>query len=281
MIGAIRRERARLRRLLGATMPAWLWQRTDQEWERFGKLDPYFGVASDEKFRSAALNSSTLDDFFESGTKHVDEVFGVIRKHIRPDFRPDRALDFGCGVGRITIPLAGVCAQVVGVDVSPSMLEEARRNCDLRHLTNVELFASDDVLSAVPGHFDFVHSFIVLQHIPPPRGEQLIGTLLTMLSEEGVALLQFTYHRRASRGRRAIHWFRRSLPFVNGLANAAQGRPLRYPFMDMHNYNLNRVFLILHDLGCDQCHVQFTDHGGHLGLALFLMKPRTDEPRES
>src|SRR5215217_7336394 len=142
------------------------WRDTDAEWEKFGRLDSYFGVASAEKFHTAALNPAALQEFFDSGRAHVDEVFGLIRKHSRPDFRPQRALDFGCGVGRITIPLAEVCDQVVGVDVSASMLDEARKHCSRHQVNNVELLPSDDALTAAPGTFDFVHSFIVLQHIP-------------------------------------------------------------------------------------------------------------------
>ena len=56
--------------------------------------------------------------------------------------------------------------RVVGVDVSPSMLAEARRNCDARGARNVELLAADRLGTLAP-EFDLVHSFIVLQHIPP------------------------------------------------------------------------------------------------------------------
>lgn len=245
---------------------------SDAEWERFGQLDPYFGVLSAERFHSEALSPATLREFFESGRAHVDELFGMIRDHVRPDFQPQRGLDFGCGVGRVTIPLAQRCDQVVGVDVSLSMLQEAQKHCSRYAVSNVELFPSDDRLSAVPGSFDFIHSFIVLQHIPPGRGELLIRELLTRLTEGGIAVLHLTYHRRASRRRRLLHWLRRSVPLAHRVANALQSRPLSYPLMAMHNYDLNRVFLLLQDLGCTPWHLRFTDHGGHLGVILLLVK---------
>ncbi len=262
----------RFRQMFAGKLPARLWQGANQEWEEYGRLDPYFGVVSHSRFHSGQLDRATLEDFFASGARHVEEVFGVIHEQMRADFRPGRALDFGCGVGRITIPLARMCASVVGVDISESMLKEARKNCDSRGIGNVELFPSDDMLSAVAGTFDFIHSFIVLQHIPPRQGELLIRTLLDRLSEGGIAVLQLTYHRRASGVRRTVHWMRRVVPLVNGLVNVMQGRALRYPLMDMYNYDVNRVLLILQELGCSGCHMRFTDHGGHLGVVVYLVK---------
>ena len=55
-----------------------------------------------------------------------------------PDFERRAALDYGCGVGRLTLPLAERCEHVYGVDVSPSMLREAARNAARMGLPNVE-----------------------------------------------------------------------------------------------------------------------------------------------
>src|SRR5277367_1629330 len=100
---------------------------TDHEWEEWGRRDPYFGVLTHPRFRRANLTEAAKSEFFESGRLHVEYVMQVVRKHIDADFTPKRALDFGCGVGRILIPLAQVTQEVVGVDVSPSMLHEAKR----------------------------------------------------------------------------------------------------------------------------------------------------------
>jgi SAM-dependent methyltransferase len=48
--------------------------------------------------------------------------------HLRARFGLDgsgRLLDLGCGTGRLTLPLAGAFAQVVGMDPEPEMLAEA------------------------------------------------------------------------------------------------------------------------------------------------------------
>ena len=78
----------------------------DRDWREWGRTNPYFGVCSDAKFLNANLNDDVLDEFFASGEHHVEHVYSVIRAAIRPEFKPDRVLDYGCGVGRLVAPLA-------------------------------------------------------------------------------------------------------------------------------------------------------------------------------
>lgn len=250
---------------------------TDRDWEIFGQTAPYFGVISDEKFKPENLDESAINDFFASGEQHIDEIVGEIRRHIKEDFAPVRCLDFGCGVGRLVLPLARKFASVVGMDVSRSMIEEARRNSEKYGIENVEFIESDDNLSKVNGTFDFIHSFIVMQHIPQERGELLFKRLIAMLNPGGVAALQFTYSwdgwlQTATRSQRAARWVRESVPFVHNLVNLAKGRKFNQPFMLMNTYDLNKLFSILQEQGCRETHVRFTSHSGHWGVMLLFQK---------
>ncbi|HKJ31811.1 MAG TPA: class I SAM-dependent methyltransferase [Balneolales bacterium] len=101
----------------------------------------------------------------------MDDILKKIRKYVDPHFSINRALDFGCGVGRLLIPLSVYSSHVTGVDVSESMLDEARKNCEARQITNVDFIKSDDDLSLLNRKFNFIHSYIVFQHIPAKRGE--------------------------------------------------------------------------------------------------------------
>src|SRR3954470_20078624 len=79
-------------------------------------------------------------------------------------------LDVGCGPGTITVDLAARVApgRVVGVDVSPAPLDEARARAE-RSQVEVE-FAVGDVyaLDAADDTFDVVHAHQVLQHLTDP-----------------------------------------------------------------------------------------------------------------
>jgi 2-polyprenyl-3-methyl-5-hydroxy-6-metoxy-1,4-benzoquinol methylase len=137
-----------------------LYNNSDDEWEKFGKDDPYYGVVSDDKYRNTNLTTDAKEVFFMSGLDYVEHILQKIRQHINPVFSIKRALDFGCGVGRLVIPLSKLSENVTGIDISDSMLCEARKNCDSRDIKNVTLLKSDDCLSLLSGKYDFIHSFI-------------------------------------------------------------------------------------------------------------------------
>lgn len=247
-------------------------RRSDTAWEQFGEQDPYFGVLSHDRFRQASREGAAREEFFASGEAHVERIFSIIRQHLDPEFSPRRALDFGCGVGRLVLPFARRVPQVMGIDVSEGMLREARRNCEEAAVHNVQFARSDDQLSGLTGRYDFIHSFIVFQHIPVERGERIAQQLLDRLAEGGIAALHFTYGQHLPAAHRLLQWARSSLPLVNLAVNAAKGRPLRYPHMQMNAYRLNRLFHLFRAGGCHQILVYFSTHGAFHGVFLFARK---------
>lgn len=162
-----------------------------REWEKFGKEDPYFGVITQEKFRKHNLTDENKEDFFKSGLSYIDDIFRKIRQRVDQTFTIKKALDFGCGVGRLVIPLSNVAQEVTGIDVSDSMLNEAKKNCEAQSIHNVVFAKSDDSLSALNGKYDFIHSFIVFQHIPVKRGERIFENLISRLESGGILRFAF------------------------------------------------------------------------------------------
>jgi len=242
---------------------------TDSAWEEWGKRDPYFAVITHPRYRRAALDKRALEDFFASGQGHADYLMSTIRKHIDPAFAPSRVVEFGCGVGRLLIPFASIAAEVVGLDVSDAMLQEARRNCDLQSLHNVRLIKSDYQLSELTGSFDLLHSCIVFQHIPCARGQSIIARLLQFVRPGGVAALHVLYS----------HASPTSVPETELPERYQTDRPPPAPApdvdpeMQMNPYDINRVLLTMQRAGVQDLHIDFTDHGGELGLFLFCRLP--------
>lgn len=244
---------------------------TDKEWEKFGKDDPYFGVITDDRYRKENLTDEGKEAFFESGINYIDELLKKIRQRIDPAFTIRRALDYGCGVGRLLIPLAGVAEEVTGVDVSESMLKEVKKNCEARSARNVVLAKTDDSLSLLKGKYDFIHSFIVFQHIPVTRGERIFEKLVAHLADEGVCVVHFTY---ASdhKNKKLVAYVKRYVPFSGNFYNWLQGRKFFAPRMQMNAYNLNHLFLTIQKAEVRCCYVEFTDHGGELGIVMYFRK---------
>ena len=252
---------------------------TDKAWEYYGNKDPYFGVLASDEFRRERLEEGSRAQFFQSGQDHIDFVLDTAAEHFGR-ISPRRALDFGCGVGRLTLPLARRCAHVIGVDVSPSMLDEARVNSREAGLSNVEFAPSDDALTHVDGTFDLVHSYIVFQHIEPRRGARIFHHMVNRLAEGGLGIVQFTYANSSSTPltRRAMTAFYERVPLAFNARNLLKGTELMRPPMRMGRYDINRLLLILQEAGCHDVRVRFTEdsHFGYpmYGVMLYFVKRR-------
>lgn len=76
---------------------------TDKAWEKLGKRDPYFGVLPDEKFSTSKIHENRAE-FFQTGRQTIAHIIKRYEAHFGSLPR-GRALDHGCGVGRLALPL--------------------------------------------------------------------------------------------------------------------------------------------------------------------------------
>ena len=97
--------------------------RIRRQWEALGAADPLWAVLSDPAKRG---NRWDVEEFFRTGREEVRATLAWLAElGVAP--RGGAALDFGCGVGRLTQALAGHFDEVHGVDVAASMVALARR----------------------------------------------------------------------------------------------------------------------------------------------------------
>lgn len=240
---------------------------TDEDWVSIAESEPYFGVMSDPRFLSAQMDDAAKHAFFAAGRDYVDDILGRLLpmldgKQIRS------ALDFGCGVGRLLLPMSSVCASVAGVDVAPRMRDLAMENAKAAGVTNVTVHENIDALPAAV-QFDWVNSYIVFQHIPPARGYALLEALLTRLRSGGVFSLHFTVARDRSLLRantNPIDLYRLEERTIRPLAVYADSGETR---MSMFDYDLNVLMPILYRHGADEIRVRHSIHGGHYSTILF------------
>lgn len=235
---------------------------SDLDWIRWGERDPYFAVITDPRYRSDRLTEDARRDFFETGRWHARHVLEACKRMLGASFAPQRALDFGCGVGRVALPLAGLVEQVTAIDVSPAMLEEGRRNARAQGIGNIEWQLSDDTLSAVQGVFDLVHSCITFQHIDIVRGRVLFGRLLELLAPGGAGAIQITY----AKSRHADSFGQPPQATLQP-PRSVQGAD---PAMQMNAYNLGELAFVMQTAGIRRFQAEFTDHGGELGVFLYF-----------
>jgi SAM-dependent methyltransferase len=241
-------------------------------WDYYGEETAYFSVVTEDKFRKENLNQASLDEFFASGEEYVNNIWQIVESNFQTGFRPKKAIDFGCGVGRLTIPLAKRCEEILGIDVSEKMLKETSANCEKRGITNISLEKSDDTLSRISGKYDFVHSFIVIQHIKPSVGENIFKRLIDVLNDGGIGVLQVKYVNPGSLSSRIRYFFYREFPIIYSLRNLISSSK-KEPLIPVYTYDLNTIFRLLQEENCHKVTVRFSEHG-HFGALLFFQKQK-------
>jgi SAM-dependent methyltransferase len=137
-------------------------ERHRRDWDDLARLDPLWAIASTPEKRFGGWDEA---EFARSGARKVARLLERLDSLALPE-RHERALDFGCGVGRITIPLADAFESVTGVDIAAAMLKRAReRVAGLPHVQFV-LNERDDLADLAGERFDLVYAGLVLQHMP-------------------------------------------------------------------------------------------------------------------
>lgn len=244
-----------------------------EKWEYFGENDPYWAVSTYDKFRSNEIGESAKDEFFRSGEVQINDVWIQISRHFDATFHPKNALDFGCGVGRLVFPLADRAETVYGVDISRPMLREARANAEKKRISNVIFQQTEEFLAAHEPKFDLLHSSIVFQHIEPSVGLGILQKMLDRLTPGGIGVLQFTYKNPSSVFERMRFAAYRDLPLVYRLRNLVKGQK-NEPLMPMYVYDLTEVLSLVRKSDCDECLLNFSDHGFH-GATIYFQKKNT------
>ena len=225
------------------------------DWETFAQREPYFAVLTEERFLRDRVD---LDAFYATGEEDVARLFDAIG----PEFHPRSALDFGCGVGRLTFALARRVAEVVGCDAAETMLTIARGRVENpSHITFTTVLPQRT--------FDFIVSLIVFQHIPVAEGETIVDRLLGMLDDDGMAALHFTFRRPGGALRRLARRVRARVPLVHRVAARRKGDRRGLPYMQMNEYDRERILRRFH-----QPRLIPTNHGGIEGAIVIGRKRR-------
>jgi ubiquinone/menaquinone biosynthesis C-methylase UbiE len=156
------------------------------DWTRLGAADPLWAVCVMPGTRGGRWD---VAEFFEFGRSEVARTLGELdRLGLRPAGR--RALDFGCGVGRLSAALAEHVDEVIGVDISPTMLAAARRLDRSGGRCRFVLSDATDLPFLDDGWADIVYSSLVLQHLPRRLARGYLREFARVLAADGVAIIQ-------------------------------------------------------------------------------------------
>jgi ubiquinone/menaquinone biosynthesis C-methylase UbiE len=158
-----------------------------RNWEGLAQTDPLWAICTDSAKRN---NQWTREEFFATGRREIEAVFAyAARTGISID-RTLPALDFGCGVGRLTRALAKYFPECCGVDISGTMINLARElNCEFPHCHF--LVNEHARLKSLPdNYFGFIYTSLVLQHIAEPCSHEYLAELMRVLTPGGALIFQ-------------------------------------------------------------------------------------------
>lgn len=181
-------------------------KRQQSHWERLAANDPMWVILTEAGRRGAWSE----DEFFETGRVEIDAALSQLEaRGLSP--RRGRAIDFGCGLGRLTQALAIHFERVIGVDISARMIESAREKNRFGERVEYLVNSSDRLPAIESDSVDFLYSKRVLQHIPRTMTANYISEFARVLAPGGIATIQ-TMTRARSPLVRARHRLRDAAP---------------------------------------------------------------------
>jgi SAM-dependent methyltransferase len=157
-------------------------------WDEFARKNA-------NRYICTTLRANT-DEFWTAGETTVNKEFLPLIQEF--GLATNLALEIGCGVGRLAIPISRHFTEVMGIDVSPEMARRATQNASERHASNAQFVSVPEPAALLQlhadlrGRVDFIYSYLVMQHIEDFRIiESYVEAASQLLSFQGLALLQF------------------------------------------------------------------------------------------
>ncbi len=157
-----------------------------QQWNRLAQRDPFWAILTRDDKRDGGW---TPGELFADGIREIDGILRFAR-HFGIALDRRRALDFGCGAGRLTQALCAHFDSCDGVDISSAMLALARQHNRYPERCHYHLNENSELRLFPDGAFSFICSFLVLQHVPKPSARDYVREFLRLLAPGGLLVFQ-------------------------------------------------------------------------------------------
>jgi ubiquinone/menaquinone biosynthesis C-methylase UbiE len=162
-------------------------QDVQRNWEILAQADPMWGALMDPEKVDGGWEPAA---FFAVGEEEIATVFDQLSKlGVEPDL-DGRALDFGCGIGRLTQALASRFNSACGVDISPTMIKLARDANRYPHKCEYIVNDAHELSLFEDSQFAFIYTSVVLQHMEPRFSTQYLREFARVLAPGGVLVFQ-------------------------------------------------------------------------------------------
>ncbi|MDB5974301.1 MAG: methyltransferase type 12 [Nevskia sp.] len=164
-------------------------KRIKEAWEHLGITGAHNSVLTDPQFLPENLAES-IDRFWASGVSEAEILKKTLARHGYAQITDKICVEYGCGVGRVTVPLAKACRHVHAYDISKAHLSLAETRASSEATNNVTFHLCSENLAEPLQKCDIFYSRLVFQHNPPPIIKLLIQQSLRSLRPKGIAVFQ-------------------------------------------------------------------------------------------
>jgi len=158
-------------------------------WTKLGLEEPHWSVLASEDWKASNIEKNKVY-FYQSGARDTALISAILSRHEAVPESFGRVLEYGCGVGRVTLHLASMFAHVTAVDISRSHLALAEAELHAHGATNVAFVQAELPDFGMTAPFDLWFTRIVLQHNPPPVIAMILRRMFACLAPGGLAIFQ-------------------------------------------------------------------------------------------
>jgi SAM-dependent methyltransferase len=164
--------------------------RVREAWTHMGATRPHHSVLSRDDYLPKNINQKAIESFMASGNREALIIKAILERHNFELAHSKTCVEYGCGLGRVTIPIANMFNKIDAYDISPTHLTWAEAYAKAAGVCNIEFRPISAQTTKPLEECDFFYSRIVFQHNPPPIIRELIATSLRCLRPGGVAVFQ-------------------------------------------------------------------------------------------
>jgi 2-polyprenyl-3-methyl-5-hydroxy-6-metoxy-1,4-benzoquinol methylase len=209
-----------------------LWKRIKHAWEALGRAGAHHSVLTNADYLPEKFAQNEAG-FWNSGVEEAEWVSALIAKYTDRELAELTCTEYGCGVGRLSVPFSKQFKAYHALDISQPHLDLAQERAQLFGQAEIQFENVTDLASRPLPDCDIFYSRIVLQHNPPPIMVQILTRAMQALAPDGIAIFQLPVYQR---------------DYVFSIVDYLdKAQPTD---MEMHCLPQHKVFELLDEAGC-------------------------------
>lgn len=204
-------------------------QKIQENWEGYAQADAMWAICVDPDKLGRRW---TPEEFYATGEREIRQVMEYVQLQGLSPIKTAAALDFGCGIGRLTRALSLHFNECWGVDISPTMIKMAKEFNKNNARCNFWLNETDKLSKFPDRYFGFIYTSITLQHIPKRYVRKYLLELMRVLRPGGIFIFQIPDHDNT----KVLDKVKGAIRFRTRLRRLLKGKRLDTLHMEMNCY---------------------------------------------